>query len=66
MYNAAFLAMNNLVLPKDSEPKKQMGNSLLSRSVSKDNNTPKEEDVSQRIAKYVSIIRKDRMELKNG
>ena len=57
--------MNNLVLPKDSEPKKQMGTSLLSRSVAKDS-TPKEQDVNQRIAKYVSIIRKDRMGLKNG
>jgi len=57
--------MNNLVLPKDSEPKKQMGTSLLSRSVAKDS-VPKEQDINQRIAKYVSIIRKDRMELKNG
>jgi hypothetical protein len=65
MYNVAFQTMNNLVLPKDSKPKKQMGTSLLSRSVAKDN-APKEQDVNQRIAKYVSIIRKDRMELKNG
>ena len=42
-----------------------MGTSLLSRNVVK-NDTPKEEDVNQRIAKYVGIIRKDRMELKNG
>ena len=65
MYNTAFLAMNNLVMPKSTEPKKQMGTSLLSRNVV-NNDTPKEEDVNQRIAKYVSIIRKDRMELKNG
>lgn len=65
MYNAAFLAMNNLVLPKDNEPKKQTNNSLLARNVVKDKK-PKEEDVNQRIAKYVSIIRKDRMDLKNG
>tara|TARA_B100001094_G_C17925442_1_gene668055 strand:+ start:27 stop:224 length:198 start_codon:yes stop_codon:yes gene_type:complete len=65
MYNVGFQTMNNLVLPKDSKPKKQMGTSLLSRSVAKDN-APKEQDVNQRIAKYVSIIRKDRMELKNG
>ena len=65
MYNVAFQTMNNLVLPKDSKPKKQMGTSLLSRSVAKDN-APKEQDVNQRIAKYVSIIRKDRMGLKNG
>ena len=65
MYNAAFLAMNNLVMPKSTEPKKQMGTSLLSRNVV-NNDTPKEEDVNQRIAKCVSIIRKDRMGLKNG
>jgi hypothetical protein len=65
MYNVAFLAMNNLVMPKSTEPKKQMGTSLLSRSVAKDS-VPKEQDVNQRIAKYVSIIRKDRMGLKNG
>jgi len=65
MYNVAFQTMNNLVLPRDSEPKKQMGTSLLSRSVAKDS-SPKEQDVNQRIAKNFSIIRKDRMELKNG
>ena len=65
MYNVGFQTMNNLVLPKDSEPKKQMGTSLLSRSVAKDN-APKEQDVNQRIAKYVSIIRKDRLGIKNG
>jgi len=54
-----------LVMPKSTEPKKQMGTSLLSRSVAKDS-VPKEQDVNQRIAKYVSIIRKDRMGLKNG
>jgi hypothetical protein len=42
-----------------------MGNSLLARNIVKDNK-PKEQDVNQRIAKYVSIIRKDRMDLKNG
>ncbi len=42
-----------------------MGNSLLARNVVKDNK-PKEQDVNQRIAKDVSIIRKDRMDLKNG
>ena len=52
-------------MPKSTEPKKQMGTSLLSRNVV-NNDTPKEEDVNQRIAKYVSIIRKDRMGLKNG
>ena len=65
MYNVGFIAMNNLVLPRDNEPQKQMGNSLLARNVVKDNK-PKEQDVNQRIAKYVSIIRKDRMDLRNG
>ena len=40
-----------------------MSNSLLARNVVKDNK-PKEQNVNQRIAKYVSIIRKDRMDLK--
>ena len=65
MYNAAFLTMANLPLPKEGEPKKQMSNSLLARNVSTDT-MPKEQSVNQRIAKYVSIIRKDRMDLKNG
>jgi len=65
MYNAAFLTMANLPLPKEGEPKKQMSNSLLARNVSTDT-MPKEQSVNQRIAKYVSIIRKDRMDLRNG
>jgi hypothetical protein len=60
MYNAAFLP-----LPKEGEPKKQMSNSLLARNVSTDT-MPKEQSVNQRIAKYVSVIRKDRMDLRNG
>jgi hypothetical protein len=65
MYNAAFLTMANLPLPKEGEPKKQMSNSLLARNVSTDT-MPKEQSVNQRIAKYVSVIRKDRMDLRNG
>jgi hypothetical protein len=65
MYNVGFIAMNNLVLPKDDKPQKQTSNSLLARNVVKDSK-PKEQDVNQRIAKYVSIIRKDRMDLRNG
>ena len=65
MYNVGFLAMTNLPLTKEGEPKKQMNNSLLARNVSKDT-VSKEQSVNQRIAKYVSIIRKDRMDLKNG
>ena len=65
MNNVAFLAMNNLVMPKSTEPKKQINNSLLARNVSTDT-MPKEQSVNQRIAKYVSIIRKDRMDLRNG
>ena len=65
MYNAAFLTMTNLSLPKENEPKKEMSNSLLARNVSK-NIMSEEQSVNQRIAKYVSIIRKDRMDLKNG
>ena len=65
MYNVGFITMANLPLSKEGEPKKQMGNSLLARNVSTDT-MPKEQSVNQRIAKYVSIIRKDRMDLKNG
>tara|TARA_R100000030_G_scaffold543_1_gene553 strand:+ start:232 stop:429 length:198 start_codon:yes stop_codon:yes gene_type:complete len=65
MYNAAFLTMANLPLPKEGKPKKQMSNSLLARNVSTDTMS-KEQSVNQRIAKYVSIIRKDRMDLRNG
>jgi hypothetical protein len=65
MYNAAFLTMANLPLSKEGEPKKQMSNSLLARNVSTDTMS-KEQSVNQRIAKYVSIIRKDRMDLRNG
>ncbi len=65
MYNVGFITMANLPLPKEGEPKKQMSNSLLARNVSTDT-MPKEQSVNQRIAKYVSIIRKDRMDLKNG
>ena len=65
MYNVGFITMSNLPLPKEGEPKKQMSNSLLARNVSTDT-MPKEQSVNQRIAKYVSIIRKDRMDLKNG
>ena len=65
MYNVGFITMANLPLPKEGEPKKQMSNSLLARNVSTDT-MPKEQSVTQRIAKYVSIIRKDRMDLRNG
>ena len=65
MYNVAFQTMANLPLTKEGEPKKQINNSLLARNVSTDT-MPKEQSFNQRIAKYVSIIRKDRMDLKNG
>ena len=65
MYNVGFITMANLPLPKESEPKKQMSNSLLARNVSQDNNS-KPKDIKDRIASYVSEIRKARMELNNG
>ena len=65
MYNVAFQTMNNLVLPNNNQPKKKMSNSLLARNTVK-NDEPKKEDVNQRIARYVSLVREARMELKNG
>jgi hypothetical protein len=65
MYNVAFQTMNNLVLPNNNQPKKEMSNSLLARNTVK-NDAPKKEDVNQRIARYVSLVREARMELKNG
>ena len=65
MYNVAFQTMNNLVLPNNNQPKKEMSNSLLARNTVK-NDEPKKEDVIQRIARYVSLVREARMELKNG
>tara|TARA_X000001382_G_C3165331_1_gene177669 strand:+ start:265 stop:462 length:198 start_codon:yes stop_codon:yes gene_type:complete len=65
MYNVAFQTMNNLVLPNNNQPKKEMSNSLLARNTVK-NDEPKKEDVNKRIARYVSLVRDARMELKNG
>ena len=65
MYNVAFQTMNNLVLSNNKQPKKEINNSLLARNTVK-NDTPKKEDVNQRIARYVSLVREARMELKNG
>ena len=65
MYNVAFQTMNNLVLPNNNQPKKEISNSLLARNTVKNDET-KKEDVNQRIARYVSLVREARMELKNG
>ena len=65
MYNIGFQTMNNLVLPRGDKVQKEKSNSLLARNVYTDTMS-KEQSVNQRIAKYVSIIRKDRMDLKNG
>ena len=65
MYNVAFQTMNNLVLPNNNQPKKEMSNSLLARNTVK-NDEPKKEDVNKRIERYVSLVRDARMELKNG
>ena len=40
MYNVAFQTMNNLVLPNNNQPKKEMSNSLLARNTVK-NDEPK-------------------------
>ena len=65
MYNVGFQTMNNLVLPRGDKAQKEKNNSLLARNVSQDNNS-KPKDIKDRIASYVSEIRKARMELNNG
>lgn len=65
MYNVGFKTMNNLVLPREEEPQKETNNGLLARSMP---SKPKsnQQQVKQRVASYVSQIRKARMEMKNG
>jgi len=65
MYNIGFQTMNNLVLPRGDKVQKEKSNSLLSRNVPQNNNS-KPKEVKNRIASYVSEIRKARMELNNG
>tara|TARA_R110001592_G_scaffold132250_1_gene346665 strand:+ start:398 stop:595 length:198 start_codon:yes stop_codon:yes gene_type:complete len=65
MYNVGFQTMNNLVLPRGDKVQKEKSNSLLSRNVPQNNNS-KPKEVKNRIASYVSEIRKARMELNNG
>lgn len=65
MYNVGYEAMNNLALPKSEKPKEEKNNGLLARNVQQTDNN-KQEDVKDRVARYVSEIRKARMELKNG
>jgi hypothetical protein len=65
MYNVGYQVMNNLVLPKEDKPKEEQSNGLLARNI-KNSSSKKEEDVKDRVARYVAEIRKARMELKNG
>ena len=65
MYNVGFKTMNNLVLPREEEPQKETNNGLLARNMPSKPKTS-EQQVRQRVANYVSQIRKARMELKNG
>lgn len=66
MFNPAKQAYNNLTIPKEgTKDKAQSSGGLLSRGKS----TPKKEtklNERERVAKYVSEIRKARMDLKNG
>lgn len=66
MFNPAKQAYNNLILPQEGKKDKpQPSGGLLSRG----KNTPKKEtkmNERERVAKYVSEIRKARMDLKNG
>lgn len=68
MYNVGFMTMNNLQLPDDgaeeATPETQ-GKGLLARAM-KPKSAPKSDEPRDRVARYVSQIRKARMGLKNG
>ena len=65
MYNVGFQTMNNLVLPREEKTEQETSTGLLARNMPSKPNTG-EQQVKQRVANYVSQIRKARMELKNG
>tara|TARA_R110001583_G_scaffold37570_1_gene122261 strand:- start:489 stop:683 length:195 start_codon:yes stop_codon:yes gene_type:complete len=64
MYNVGFQTLNNISIPDTSTPKKIKSNSLLARNTMPSIN--KQENIRQRVGRYVGEIRKARMELKNG
>ena len=57
--------MNNLVLPREEKTQQETSTGLLARNMPSKPKTG-EQQVRQRVANYVSQIRKARMELKNG
>ncbi|QBQ72443.1 hypothetical protein CRP1_gp34 [Roseobacter phage CRP-1] len=65
MYNVGFQTMNNLVLPREEKTQQETSMGLLARNMPSKPKTG-EQQVRQRVANYVSQIRKARMELKNG
>tara|TARA_R110001592_G_scaffold52792_1_gene161999 strand:- start:443 stop:643 length:201 start_codon:yes stop_codon:yes gene_type:complete len=65
MYNVGYQAMKNLALPKKQTPKKTTGTGLLARNTMGRSAPKKEQDVRERVAGYVTQIRKARMDLKN-
>lgn len=64
--NVGYMTMNNLRLPKEDTTQKmsQQSGGLLARDTKPQK--PKKLEPRDRIAEYVSQIRKGRMELKNG
>ena len=65
MYNVGYQAMKNLALPKEQAPKKITGTGLLALNTMGRTKQKKEQDVRERVAGYVTQIRKARMDLKN-
>lgn len=68
MYNVGFMTMNNLQLPDDGAEEatqETQGKGLLARAM-KPKSAPKSDEPRDRVARYVSQIRKARMGLKNG
>ena len=69
MYNVGFMTMNNLQLPDEvvdeATSELQQGRGLLARAM-KSKSAPMSDEPRDRVARYVSQIRKARMGLKNG
>ena len=71
MYNVGFMTMNNLQVPDDgaedaATPETTQGRGLLARAMKPKSSASKSDEPRDRVARYVSQIRKARMGLKNG
>lgn len=66
--NVGFMTMNNLQLPTEDAPQEnaKTSNGLLSRNVETKKSVSMSKEPRDRVAYYVSEIRKGRMDLKNG